>query len=190
VKIANKYILLAQFSFICLALGGCFYHESAEQRQWWQRQSTVNGMIACCDGNLAPFLMRTQIISVLRKPDLIFKPRELERNLPGDVAYKKKVMNDIWKAYRIAKRHNNSFNCIDVPNFWESCDDFLNCLLFIYDESMHFKKPSPQCIKVGFTCYIYIIENEKVIAYTPSAFWEPLVINGSSKKENKGKTDN
>ena len=154
-----------------------------KQYDWHQRRINASGMIEHFRSKKAPSLDTEQLVALVGEPDLILSPPELARDLVTlheDTSYRTKVMSEICTAYCQTEGGRSSSVC-DLQcgdGKWKDYSEFKNCILWLYDESKHFKQPfnhdNPWCAQVGFTCEVFFVKDSNVIGSWPITHWEPL----------------
>ena len=142
------------FSFIILlhviGLSGCC-HNPQRQVDWHRQMKSLSQMATGLLEKNEVLITESQLIALLGEPDFVVTPDELKKLMVAKPSYKEKVLSDLY------------------------VEDFKDRAFWLYDESEHFDKPFDHCCRgcaqVGFTCWVFILKDSKIIASHPIAFW-------------------
>ncbi len=159
---------------LLLASSGIFGCADPMQLRWHATQTSVAATV----GNIARenkdhLLDTVQLEQLLHAaPDFVGTPGELEELLAPEKDYRDRIMYNSFHAYLQYK--GGAFGDLLGDRSWSAHTGFMECTLWIYDESAHFDRPLPGCAPLGFSADVFFIEKGKVIGTWPLVGWKPL----------------
>ena len=180
----NKPIIIILLIVSIFGLTGCYDSPEVSRQKLWNeslyKAANVEYQFRDDDASL---LLAEQLISLVGEPDYKMLPIEFEKLLPEDepsiegLSYREWHMLEIWNSYRRDKGQYRFYVKEMYVGKWRDALDFSKCMLWIYDESLHFKKPLYSgdilycwfCMKPHFTTRIFFIEDSVVVGLNRSA---------------------
>jgi hypothetical protein len=161
----NLFVVIA-----VLVLSGCC-SVPKEQQEWHGRHLIPDMPL---DGQA--------LQEVVGSPDYIVTPVQLSARVKGDIAYRDWVMSQIWEDYWRNSEGSAALSGMHKPpGQWHESEDFLAATVWLYDESLHFRRPPNSgfpsnwfCGSLGFSCQAYTLHEGRVIAHTSLVLWEGL----------------
>jgi len=169
-------VILLGIGVFCFA--GCYRSsEILEQEGWHEDLSRAHTVEYEFRDSGAPLLATEQLITLVGEPDYKITPAEFEERMPEDkplmegLSYCEWHMERLWQSYRRCKKQRRGDSKIITAETWRDSPEFNECLLWIYDESLHFSKPLHSndwlhclfCGKWGFSVEIYFVEDSQVV---------------------------
>lgn len=171
------YLLLTLLTIpLFMVANGCYWAQPPAQKQW---HSNLWG----CHLEVGEVLDKGHIIQSqwleerLGTPDYQLEVQELERILLKQKSqHCSRTMDIIWTEYRSLKQQEPKDVKSGSAAQRSKCRDFDECLLWLYDESVHFEKPLVWGwnSNLGFSCYAFLLEDSQVVGSTAVEFWDPL----------------
>jgi len=182
-------VSLLGIGLFCFA--GCY--ESAEiwEQKWWNKDlSRAHTVEYEFRDSGAPLLTTEQLIALIGVPDYQMTSAGLEVCIPEDrpllegLSYREWHMKELWDSYRRCKEQRRGDSKIITAETWRDSPEFNECLLWIYDESLHFSKPLHSgdwlyclfCGKWGFSVEIYFVEDSQVVGTHHTYTNKPLLM--------------
>lgn len=173
--IKNKHSIAAVI-FLTTFIQGCFNCQYTKRQQWLDPKFRMEIKIESSidEGML---VNESMLLKELGPPDHIISPREFKERLSVDAELSKIIIKRMVSKYLEATSNKNQSH--KSYGFYQDYEFDKNCMLWLYDESMHFKKPVKppiftMCADIGFSCYCFYIEGNNVIGGTVFQFWKPL----------------
>jgi len=169
-------LVLLGVGVFCFA--GCNYSYETTKQGYWQndhlRASIVEGRFRSYG---APLLVTEQLITLIGEPDYKMSPAEFEQRIPKDkrsiedLSYREWHMRELWESYRRCKEDRRGDSKMITGDSWRDSPEFNKCLLLVYDESLHFKKPLHSgdwlyglfCCEPAFWVHIFFSEDSQVV---------------------------
>lgn len=185
-------IMVILLGIATIFLAGCrkYSYEATKQEYWHKdhlRASIVEDQFRTYG---APLLVTEQLITLIREPDYKMTPAELEMHIPEDrpliegLNYREWHMKELWDSYRRDKEQRQGSSKVITAETWRDSPEFNECLLWIYDESLHFSKPLHSddwlhclfCGKWGFLVYIFFVEDSQVVGQDSIHIYQPWFV--------------
>ena len=176
------FMLLALFCF-----SGCYDSpEILNQKFFREGLSRATDIVSNFHYDNAQSLSKEQLISLVGEPDFKVRPLDFEVLVDSNIAIMKTltsreyIMSELWSDYLRYKPKKGPYATVRQKDEWRNSVEFANCMLWVYDESKHFRKPLPKelfcCLKPGFITYVFFIENSFCIGYSPFETYVPLLV--------------
>jgi hypothetical protein len=152
------------YSIVCTAaicVPGCI---SPAQQEWHWRVGLAYDAVNEITRSGADLLSCSQFAAVFGKPDYSLMPAELRQCLASSDAYREHVMDHLFADYSEWAVRSESYRTNWANGGVGLSERFDMCRLWFYDESRHFARPLPAWgWDPGFSCYIFIVEDERVV---------------------------
>jgi len=161
---------------ILFSMVGCV---NQNQREWHNLHSKIYYFVISenREGNFA--FTEKQLQAILGPPDRDTTILDLENSLQRNKSYHDEAIESIWSDYKSCRLNKMEYLNINSPVNWNECDEFLQCRIWIYDESKHFPYPlykfCPFCADTGFSARIYMVRDQNIICASAQMFWERSV---------------
>ena len=171
----KKSLLLTTF-ITTLFVQGCVSSRYIEREEWSKPKFQMGLKIRSLkDGE--PKINRKQLAEEVGYPDIVISPEEFKSRLSVDDKLHKKFIKRLVQIYLKAK--DIEFDHFAEDDFYANYEFDKNCVLWLYDESLHYNKPAhppkfSMGAYIGFTCYCFYVEGNDVIGESCFDFWEPL----------------
>ena len=166
---STKLWFLAILAVSCLPYG-C--HDPLKQKQQDWHDTMFKGYLAADRTSKGfPPLAEEQLLAIIDfEPDLKVNPAEFVDLVKDDDPFKSRIMTDIWTDYCQVKRDLGQPVCDARVDRWQDSEDFKQAMLWVYDESYHFRKPFHHgewlhCLFCGdtyFTAHFFFVRQGKV----------------------------
>lgn len=166
---------------VCFLFQGCYLFQDPRQKNWHNEIGLASSKVIKATVKRVPFIVDRQLVALIGEPDFKLSPFELQELLIEDEPYRKRIMNEVWSDYCLAKRDvaqrevAGSDYAPGTDN-WKESEEFNKCSLWLYDETKHFSKPMVWGwgVSEGFVCRIFFVEESNVVGGCPVIFWKPL----------------
>ncbi len=170
----NETILVTLLGIATIFLTGCNYSYETTKQGYWDRDHLRASIVESLFRSYgAPLLVTEQLITLIREPDYKMTPAVFEERIPKD---KPSIMGEwhmqeVWYSYRRCKGERRDSSEVVTAETWRVSPEFNKCLLWVYDESLHFKKPLHSgnwlrtlcCGKPKFSVNIFFVEDSQVV---------------------------
>jgi hypothetical protein len=176
-KLIWLFSTITMLHLICLS--GCS-RIPQKQLNWDNDLANVKIITSSLSEKKEPLLLTNQITALVGKPDYIVTPVEYKELMVAEHSYKERVLSMICEEYCRARRGLPQYDCSDFcrNGMWKNNKDFNDCVLWLYDESIHFDKPISDyyCrhVQPGFICWVLIVKDSKVMAILPISGGNPV----------------
>lgn len=189
----NATITIILSAIATIVLAGCNYsYETTKQESWHEDHLRASVVELKFREYGAPLLVTEQLITLIRKPDYKMTPTEFEARIPEykpfreGLSYREWHIEELWDFYRRYKKQRRGSSKVITANTWRESSEFNECLLWIYDESLHFSKPLHSgdffyrlfCCEPMFYVYIFFVEDLHVVGQHFFITSKPLFIKG------------
>jgi len=187
----NATITIILSGIAAISLAGCNYSYETTKQGYWHRDHLRASIVEDSFRDRgAPLLVTEQLITLVGEPDYKITPAEFEERMPEDkpliegLSYCEWHMERLWQSYRRCKKQRRGDSKIITAETWRDSPEFNECLLWIYDESLHFSKPLHSndwlhclfCGKWGFSVEIYFVEDSQVVGTHHTYTNKPLLM--------------
>jgi len=170
-------VLYAGITLMTFCLQGCCPSGPWQQERWHDNILRGTRAVEICRERGSPFLVDKQLVAMVGEPDYKLYPEELELMMTADDSYKESTMTLLYKAYCNIKKKRTGLSIFCKENNWKESESFKRCMLWLYDETIHFSKPLPYCpfcAYDGFVCDFFFLEVSDVIGAIGIPHWKSL----------------
>lgn len=172
----NITLVLLGVGVFCFA--GCKYSYETTKQGFWEKDHLRASIVEdSFRSRGAPLLVTEQLITLIGEPDYKMTPAEFEGRIPKDkpsienLSYREWHMRELWESYGRCKEDRRGDSKMITGDGWRDSQEFNECLLWVYDESLHFKKPlhsgdwlySLFCCEPAFWVHIFFVEDSQIV---------------------------
>jgi hypothetical protein len=172
----NKF-LCGSIILMTFCLQGCCPKGPWQQELWHNDMRMGTHAVEICRERGVPFIVDKQLVAMVREPDYKLHPEELQLMMTVDDSYKEHTMKRLYERYCRIQGEKSDLNNNCKESNWRKSEGFKQCMLWLYDETVHFNKPLPECAFCAyghFVCYIFLLEGQDVIGESGVPLWKSL----------------
>jgi len=179
-------VLYAGIILMAFCLQGCCPSGPWQQQMWHDDMRSGTHAVEICRERGAPFLVDKQLVAMVGESDYKLYPEELELMMTADDSDREWTLNQLYQVYCIFKKERSGLSNYCKESSWRESESFKQCMLWLYDETVHFNKPlpfCPFCAYDGFVCHFFLLEGSDVIGELKLPLWKSLETGVSKDKK-------